>query len=32
MYRQEKFAEVLNLRNRNQLDYFFIDENQKEDS
>jgi len=24
LYRQDKFSEVLNLKNRNQLDYFFL--------
>lgn len=28
LYRQDKFSEVLNLKNKNQLDYFYIEENQ----
>lgn len=25
LYRQDKFSEVLSLKNRNQLDYFFLE-------
>jgi hypothetical protein len=31
LYRQDKFSEVLNLKNKNQLDYFFLEEGDKEE-